>query len=629
MKTVKDEKALSDFLKESGRDKAKTPDDLRKIADTLSGLNSPQQVARFANDLRKPSAWDKYLFYWVNALISGPITHAKYVGANAAFAGYEAGVVTPIAGAIGTVRRAITGGDEGVYAGEAAARLYGLLAGTPDAIKAAYRAARENIQVPLPGEIAKNINPVINMKPNPIGGVAGTIIGIPSRGATGIHSFFNFLGYRAEIEAQAYRAAAKDHSPLTDEFWQKRQQLADNPAEAAMDDAIKNGYHLTFISEQGQVGKAISELTRKIPALKLIIPFNHIPGNILRGALEQTPAAFLDERMRADLTGKNGAVAQDTQIARLVAGGTISGMIANWALNDRVTGYGPTDETDRAIWLRTHEPYSIRMGGWWVSYNKFGPIGDLFGLVANLVDVGPHVKEGEYAEAAGRVIKGASRLLEDEVGMQGLVNAIEAMEDPDRKMGRFLSSQAASNLPYSSLLRQTASFNDPYMREAKTFVDQLRYSTPFSREGLLPKIDWLGQPVANPGHQSIIRTREVNENPIDQEIGRLGGAIKPAPPQDRIGGVKLTPDLYHEYQVKAGALTNTMLSAMVRQPGWNSLPPGIRAKSIHDVIEGSRKAAESLMQASHPALIMQGYKQRLDELANAGRKPKRPPEGLQ
>ena len=90
--------------------------------------------------------------------------------------------------------------------------------------------------------------------------------------------------------------------------------------------------------------------------------------------------------MRADLTGKNGAVAQDTQVARLVAGGTISAMVANWAVNDRVTGFGPTDETDRAIWLRTHEPYSVRMGGWWVSYNKFGPIGDLFGLVANLFD---------------------------------------------------------------------------------------------------------------------------------------------------------------------------------------------------------------------------------------------------
>src|SRR6185312_14951481 len=109
-------------------------------------------------------------------------------------------------------------------------------------------------------------------------------------------------------------------------------------------------------------------------------------------------------------------------------------------------------------------------------------IGDLIGLVSNLVEVGPKVKDALYAEAAGHVAKATSRILEDEVGMQGLVNLIDALDDPDRKMGRFLAGQAASNLPYSSLLRQTASITDPYMREAKTFVDQLRYAVPFARQ---------------------------------------------------------------------------------------------------------------------------------------------------
>jgi hypothetical protein len=37
--------------------------------------------------MRTPTFWDKFIFYWVNALISGPVTHAKYIGANAAFGG--------------------------------------------------------------------------------------------------------------------------------------------------------------------------------------------------------------------------------------------------------------------------------------------------------------------------------------------------------------------------------------------------------------------------------------------------------------------------------------------------------------------------------------------------------------
>ena len=598
---------------------------MKKLADAGKGLDDPAQVARLLHDSNKPTFWDKYLYYWVNALISGPVTHAKYIGANAAFGAYEAGVVTPIAGALGAARR-LAGGTDGVYVGEAAARTWGLLAGTPDALRAAWQAAKNNVMTPFPNEVAgKAVNPLTQVRPNPIGGKLGFAIGIPGRSAAGIHSFFRFLGYRAEVEAQAYRQAAKEGlSPISGSFWDRRGTLADHPTEAMMNAGVENGNHLTFISEQGEFGKAISRLanTRLGPGgmqpFKLILPFTHIPGQILRAGLEQTPAAFLDSNMRADLLGKNGAVAADTARARLIAGGAVSAMVANWAVNDTITGYGPTDQTERAQWLRTHEPYSVRLGGWWYSYNKFGPIGDLVGLVANLVDVGPKVGEGEYADAAGHVMKATSRILEDEVGMQGLVNLIEALDDPDRKMSRFVAGQAASNLPYSSLIRQTASFNDPYMREAKNFVDELRYAVPYARQELLPKRDWLGAPMDNPGYQSIIRQRAVNADPVDLAVSQLRG-FRPAPPQARIGGVALPPKMYNQYQATAGAMTRAALESIVTAPGWGQIPPGIREQTVHSIVENARKTAGSMMQARHPELILQGIRDRQDKIA--GTKP--------
>jgi hypothetical protein len=664
-------------------------DSLKKLADAGRGLDK-DQVPRFLRDSREPTFWDKYLYYWTNALISGPVTHLKYIGANAAFGAYEAAVVTPIAGALGAARRFLNRTDftpafrdsesgsilkagrdedhaalaerheirqpsnqyetgyvdrkgdfhteeeaaaaeqkarEGVYAGEAAARTWGLLAGTPDALKAAWTAAKNNVMTPFENEVAgKQVNPLTQTRPSPIGGKLGFALGIPGRSAAGIHSFFRFLGYRAEIEAQAYRGAAKEGlSPLGDAFWQRRATLADQPTEAMMNAGIENGNHLTFIGEQGSFGKLMNTVANWSPSgpggvqpFKLIMPFTHIPGQILRAGLEQTPAAFLDEKMRGDLLGRNGAVAADTARARLVAGGAVSGMVANWAVNDTLTGYGPTDPSERARWLRTHEPYSVRLGGWWYSYNKFGPIGDLIGVTANLVEVGPKMAEGEYGQAAGKVIKATSRMLEDEVGMQGLKNLMDAMDDPDNKMGRFVSGQAASNLPYSSLLRQTASFNDPYMREAKTFVDQLRYATPWARQDLLPKRDWLGEPMDNPGYRSIIRQRPVNADPVDAAVAQLRG-FKPAPPQDRIGGVKLPPKMYDEYQATAGAMTRAGLEVMVRAPGWGEIPPGIREQIIHSTVEKARQTAGSMMQAKHPELIMQGLSDRQDKIT--GTKP--------
>lgn len=594
---------------------------LKKLADAGKGLDDPAQLARFLHDSNAPTFWDKYLYYWVNALISGPVTHTKYIGANAAFGAYEAGVVTPIAGVLGAARR-LAGGTDGVYVGEAAARTWGLLAGTPDALKAAWQAAKNNVMTPFENEVAgKAVNPLTQTRPNPIGGKLGFALGIPGRSAAGIHSFFRFLGYRAELEAQAYRQAAKEGlSPLNgQDFWQRRAAIADNPTEAMMNAGIDNGNHLTFIGEQGTFGQAVSRLanTRMGPGgmqpFKLILPFTHIPGQILRAGLEQTPAAFLDTKMRADIMGRNGAVAADTARARLIAGGAVSAMVANWAVNDTITGFGPTDQTERAQWLRTHEPYSVRLGGWWYSYNKFGPIGDLVGLVANLVEVGPKVKEGEYAEAAGRVIKATSHILTDEVGMQGLVNLIEATEDPDRKMARFVSGQAASNMPYSSLLRQSASITDPNMREAKTFVDQLRYAVPFARQDLLPKRDWLGEPMTNPGYGSIIRQRAVNADPIDLAVSQLRG-FRPAPPQPRIGNVALPPKMYDEYQTTAGAMTRAGLEVVVRAPGWGEIPPGIREQIVHSMVEKARQTAGAMMQAKHPELIMQGIRDRQDKI---------------
>jgi hypothetical protein len=646
-------------------------DSLKKLADAGKGLDK-DQVPRFLHDSRQPTFWDKYLYYWVNALISGPVTHLKYIGANAAFGAYEAGVVTPIAGALGTVRR-LAGGEDGVYVGEAAARAWGLLAGTPDALRAAWYAARDNVMTPLPSEFTRAVvaagsdaeaaqilevstdqiakwhrsgappeklaelqrvvnqqsssaavNPMTQFKKQAIEGKLGFALGIPGRSAAAIHSFFRFLGYRAEIEAQAYRQAAKEGlSPMGQSFWERRAAIADQPTDAMMNAGVENGNHLTFIGEQGQFGQAVSRFANTrmggengIQPLKLILPFTHIPGQILRAGLEQTPAAFLDSNMRADLLGKNGAVAADTARARLIAGGAVSAMVANYALNDTLTGYGPTDPTERAQWLRTHEPYSVRLGGWWYSYNKFGPVGDLIGLVSNLVEVGPKVKEGEYAEAAGHVMKATSRILEDEVGMQGLVNLIDAMDDPDRKMGRFVAGQAASNLPYSSLLRQTASFNDPYMREAKTFVDQLRYATPWARQDLLPKRDWLGQPMDNPGYQSIIRQRAVNADPVDVAISQLRG-FKPAPPEARIGGVALPPKLYDEYQARAGALTKAGLEPYVTAPWWGQLPLGMREQQVHKVVEDARKTAQGIMQVLHQELIFQGIQNRGDKITGA------------
>lgn len=624
LQRTKEEEGFSQWLKDNDR----SPEGLKKIADAVDQLDRGQ-AARFLSDMNKPTAWDKFKYYWVNSLISGPVTHTKYAIANTAFAGYESAAVTPLAGLVGAARRAIKGGNEGVYAGEGAARLWGLVAGVPDAMKAAMQAAKTGLQTPLPGELAQEIIPKqnknITFQQRPIPGKLGAVIGLPSRGASAIHSFFNFMGYRASIEAQAYRAAAKEGlTPANEAFWQRRATMADQPPADMMNNAIEEGYRLTFINELGDTAKAVQNLVKKFPPAELIMPFVHIPLNILRRAMEGTPFGFLDPEVRQALAGKQGAVKQDMAVARMIAGTGVGAWAVNMFLNGNITGFGPTDQKERAQWVAAgHQPYSVKIGNEWLSFNRFGPIGTMLGLYSNLAETIPHLKPDseDLTKAIAMTVHSTGRLLEDEVGMQGLAGLMQAIDEPERSGARYISSFAGSLLPFSSAQRQIASAMDPSMREAKTVVDGLRYYVPVLRQGLEPKRDWLGAPMANsgyggdlpvPGVSSLIQHRNAVPDPVAQEMATLD--LKPAAPQNRIKGVKLTPELYDTYQATAGPFLRQILQSYINAPGWHDMPISVRQEIFRNAIKMSRNTAGAAMQMQYPQILQQAINDRIDQI---------------
>lgn len=640
LQRTKEEEGFSQWLKDNDR----SPEGLKKIADAVDQLDRGQ-AARFLSDMNKPTAWDKFKYYWVNSLISGPVTHTKYAIANTAFAGYESAAVTPLAGLVGAARRAIKGGNEGVYAGEGAARLWGIVAGVPDAMKAAVQAAKTGLQTPLPGELAQYLkavqegmneaearreflpkqNRMLPQQQRPIPGKLGAVIGLPSRGASAIHSFFNFMGYRASIEAQAYRAAAKEGlTPANEAFWHRRAAMADQPTADMMNSAIEEGYRLTFINELGDTAKAVQNLVKKFPPAELIMPFVHIPLNILRRAMEGTPFGFLDPEVRQALAGKQGAVKQDMAIARMVAGSAVGAWAVNMFLNGNITGFGPTDQKERAQWIAAgHQAYSVKIGNEWLSFNRFGPIGTMLGLYSNLAETIPHMKPDseELTKAIAMSVHSTGRLLEDEVGMQGLAGLMQAIDEPERSGARYISSFAGSLLPFSSAQRQIASAMDPDMREAKTVVDGLRYYVPGLRQGLQPKRDWLGAPMANagyggdlpvPGASALIQHRNAVPDPVAQEMATLD--LKPAPPQNRIKGVKLTPELYDTYQATAGPFLRQILQNYVNAPGWHDMPISVRQEIFRNAIKVSRNTAAAAMQMQYPQIMQQAVNDRIDQI---------------
>jgi hypothetical protein len=314
----------------------------------------------------------------------------------------------------------------------------------------------------------------------------------------------------------------------------------------------------------------------------------------------------------------------------MVVGSAVGAWAVNQVLNERMTGFGPTDPKERAQWTATgHQPYSIRIGDYWYSFNRFGSLGTMLGLYSNLAEVIPHVKPDweELTKAIGMTVHSTGRLMEDEVGMQGLAGLMDAINEPDRKGAKFVSNFSGSLLPYSSMQRQVASAMDPYMRETKSVVDGLRYYIPTQRQGLDLKRDWTGLPVANagyggdvpgaPGLSAIIQHRNAVVDPIAQEMQTLD--LHPAPPQNRIAGVKLPPKIYDAYQSTAGAFTREALTHFVEQPGWHEMPPFVREQMFKATIEATRKSAGAAIQMQYPQIIQQGVDDRVAKIR--GEKP--------
>lgn len=126
-------------------------------------LNSPAKVAKFLRDAQKRSFGGMLLEYFINALISGPATHATYFLSNQMGKYMDATVDTMLASAIGHTRAALGRQGEHVYAGEAWEKLKAVApvigTATPKAIQGAIEALKTGQPTLLPGQEAIPLNP--------------------------------------------------------------------------------------------------------------------------------------------------------------------------------------------------------------------------------------------------------------------------------------------------------------------------------------------------------------------------------------------------------------------------------------------------------------------------------------
>lgn len=559
-----------------------------------AALNAAVRKGAFATTL------DAVREVWINGLLWSPTTHIVNTASNFNVAMqqiFERGVAGQIAKATGS---------GGVAEGEATAMMYGLLNGAKDMMRSVGKRFMEDESTFLKkgevpgGDVSKmdiTREPAFSSQAfnlDEAGGAGravdflGSVFRLPGSALAAQDALFKSIGYRMELHAQAYRQASSEGLQGR-ALGTRVAEIVQNPPEnirlASADAALYN----TFQQAPGEWGKSILNARTKIVPLQFILPFVRTPVNIARYSFERTPIAPLVGQWRADIAA--GGARKDLALARMATGSVAMSIAADFAQQGIVSGQGPKEPGQRNTLLRTGwQPYSVKIGDKWYSYNRTDPFGQTLGAAADLTealsagDVDPG-DAPEWDKIAAGIAASASQFTINKTYLRGVADFTNFMTDYQRYGQSYTDNFVSSFLPFNTGLATAERIVDPTNRMAQTPMESMLAKIPGLSKRLTAKMDLWGEPInANPvggatfAALSPIRVTKADASPIDAEMLRLSAFVAPIAKKTSFQGVPVDfrefPKVYEAYVKLAG---NAMKS-----PIW-----GLGAKDfLSQTVEG-------------------------------------------
>jgi len=569
---------------------------IQEMARYGSNLTKPSQISRFVFDTANGNIKNAIVFYYVNALISGPITHLRYAAGNALTALYAPIVKVPIAAGIGKARSLFDSDTERVYIGEAGAQLYGFIKGSREGFRAAIEGWKTGNTPHLPGEGEINMFEAQPMA-QPIPGRLGYVIGIPGKSVGAIHGFFSALRYEQEIHGLAYRTASQEG--LTgDAFTSRVADLTNRPLQDMMEAASTTARRDLYMapSDYQSFEAKLARISNHNIASKIILPFVKIGTQITARAFEGTPLAPFQKRVRENLSGEHGAPARDMQLATIAGGSALMATMVGMVLEGNATGDGPSNPEQRAVWLLAHHPNSIQIGNVSVSYARLGAIGMQLRTAANATEAYQGWGEDEGHMIVGDFLYGFEKAILEEGFLTGVKDLIDAVYHHEEYGQRYLAQMVTNWMPWSVGFGQVSKQIDPYQRETRghDFMDAMwkdvEAKVPWLSKHLMPRRDMFGEPIPQTGavqNYANDRVVQVMDN-LHVKVGRL---------ERKLRGVELTDQQYDDYTRVAGRTAKMFLNSVV-QPGFERLPKGVQLELIQKAIAAGHKIGADSVIAS-------------------------------
>jgi hypothetical protein len=613
---------LNEFLKkETGR----TLFQLEKMAQGIMALGDEDEVAKFMNYSKRADFWDHLLYYRDASLLSGPITHMHYVEggmlnlavrplptllasvggtvkpgeAFAMYASLPLGASRGLKAAVATLRY----GDEGGMA--MLARETAIKEGAAD-IKARTEDLRQN---PTQGMVDQALlqrmvgNRMFSDRPSKIfstkPGISQvmTAASMVMRSVKAVHAMQESLNMQMSLASISYKAALKEGlSPGTDTFNNRVSDMINNPTSEMLTQSNEDAHTETYtggIGRDSMMAKLADGVSSTV-AGRLLFPFAKMQIAIKSQALlKNSPlGAALSKEVRSNLASPDRNI-RDLQYAKLAIGTGIAG--AAFAFQKNITGNGPVDPKEHAIWRTYNTPNTLSIGSMKYSLSQMGNVGQVLQAFAELRDASTEIPEHKMDQAVGILCEHLSRIALSGSFLQNLQNTLDAASNPTEHLDKFIQNFATQFYPAGSLVNQANSQIDPYRRSLGqphmsnfyNIVNAAKRITPGLSEELAPQRDMFGQPIKRDGSN----TEAYANDPVVQRLSALGIGVNP--PEKAINGVQLSDQQYDDYARIAGITKKQILDNTITTPEFSNMPPQLQIKMIDRIGKGATQQART------------------------------------
>jgi hypothetical protein len=283
------------------------------------------------------------------------------------------------------------------------------------------------------------------------------------------------------------------------------------------------------------------------------------------------------------------------------------------------------------------QPYSVRVGDRWISYERLDPLGTALSLAADYSEIlaNDDWDQGSIqtpGEVGAHIVGALGHAFFDKTMLKSAFDTVEAITSgDDAKVEAMLKQRATGLIPFSSAGRMLRRGDDEYMRETSGVLDALRNTIPGLSTTLPPQRDlWGHERTYQSGLGMVydaispVKTKAAGGTAIDAEILNLDVSVAMPARSMQIDGERVTlrnrPDIYSTFVAAAGQPAYEHLEAVVsgNSPdsdfyfGLTDGPDGGKADYIKDVIEDYRKLAKEQ--------VMEIYGDELRSMAEQGRR---------